>query len=219
MARSDEKICKVRVSELFMETESYHTGLMKASTFKVRIHRCMQKCDAQHEALALVTEECDSSLKLSDKTAYDEKEVARTCAVGHRQNTQPWFEEAVQNISFGAFTTVGGVGAMQRVAFESRRPLSSVPCALCHSLIPSHIFRIAKIAAVGRAHSAVHTRTSSRRFCLWSITSNMTNTTSIFLLTPSNRPSSMDFLSATLSTLLCTTPWMSCDKTRQRRTA
>ena len=35
------------------------------------------------------------------------KEVARTCAVGHRQNTQPWFEEAVQNISFGAFTTVG----------------------------------------------------------------------------------------------------------------
>tara|TARA_B100000683_G_scaffold274457_2_gene322638 strand:+ start:2362 stop:2919 length:558 start_codon:yes stop_codon:yes gene_type:complete len=163
MARSDEKICKVRVSELFMETESYHTGLMKASTFKVRIHRCMQKCDAQHEALALVTEECDSSLKLSDKTAYDEKEVARTCAAGHRQNTQPWFEEAVQNISFGVFTTVEGVGAMQRVAFESRRTLSSVPCALCHSLIPSHIFRIAKIAAVDRAHSAVHTRTSSQK--------------------------------------------------------
>ena len=40
MARSDEKIRKVRVSELFMEIESYRTGLMKASTFKVRVHHC-----------------------------------------------------------------------------------------------------------------------------------------------------------------------------------
>jgi len=40
MARLDEKIRKVRVSELFMEIESYRTGLMKASTFKVRVHHC-----------------------------------------------------------------------------------------------------------------------------------------------------------------------------------
>ena len=40
MARLDEKIRKVRVSELFMEIESYRTGLMKASTFKVCVHHC-----------------------------------------------------------------------------------------------------------------------------------------------------------------------------------
>ena len=39
MARSDEKIRKAKVTEIFMETETCRAGLMDASTFKVRVHR------------------------------------------------------------------------------------------------------------------------------------------------------------------------------------
>ena len=58
MARSDEKIRKVKVTELFMETETCRAGLLAASTFQVRVHRLTQNRDVQREALALVTEEC-----------------------------------------------------------------------------------------------------------------------------------------------------------------
>ena len=80
MARSDEKIRKVKVTELFMETETCRAGLLATSTFKVRVHRLKQNRDVQREALALVTEECGCSSQLSDETAYDENKVVRTRA-------------------------------------------------------------------------------------------------------------------------------------------
>ena len=84
MARSDEVIRKVKVTELFLETETCRAGLMGASTFKVRVHRLKQNLDVQREALALVNEECDSSSQLSDETAYD----VRTRSAERRQNPQ-----------------------------------------------------------------------------------------------------------------------------------
>jgi len=115
MARSDEKIRKARVTERFMETETCRAGLMDASTFKVRVHRLKQKVDVQREALALVTEECDSSSQLSDETAYDENEVVRTRAAERRQNPQLSFEQVVRKVSRGVITAAEGVGAMREV--------------------------------------------------------------------------------------------------------
>jgi len=109
MARSDEKIRKVKVTELFMETETYRAGLLDVSTFKVRVHRLKQNLDVQREALALVTEECDSSSQLSDETAYDEHEVVRTRAAERRQNPQLWFEQVVRKVSRGIITAAEGV--------------------------------------------------------------------------------------------------------------
>ena len=115
MARSDEKIRKVKVTELFMETETCRAGLMNASTFKVRVHRLKQNRDVQREALALVTEECDSSSQLSDETAYDENKLVRTRAAERRQNPQLWFEQVVRKVSRGVITAAEGVGAMREV--------------------------------------------------------------------------------------------------------
>jgi len=115
MARSDEKIRKVKVTELFMETETYRAGLLDVSTFKVRVHRLKQNLDVQREALALVTEECDSSSQLSDETAYDEHEVVRTRAAERRQNPQLWFEQVVRKVSRGIITAAEGVVAMREV--------------------------------------------------------------------------------------------------------
>jgi hypothetical protein len=115
MARSDEVIRKVKVTELFLETETCRAGLMGASTFKVRVHRLKQNLDVQREALALVNEECDSSSQLSDETAYDENEVVRTRSAERRQNPQLWFEQVVRKVSDGVITAAEGVGAMRGV--------------------------------------------------------------------------------------------------------
>ena len=115
MARSDEKIRKVKVTELFMETETCRAGLLAASTFKVRVHRLKQNRDVQREALALVTEECGSSSQLSDETAYDENKVARTRAAERRQNPQLLFEQVVREVSRSVITAAEGVGAMREV--------------------------------------------------------------------------------------------------------
>ena len=124
IARLDEKIRKVKVTELFVETETCRTALMDASTFKVRVHRCKQKLDMQREALALVTEECDSSSQLSDETAYDEDEVARTRAAERRQNPQPWFEQVVRKVSRGVITAAEGGGAMREVGVRVTQDFS-----------------------------------------------------------------------------------------------
>ena len=115
MARSDEVIRKVKVTELFLETETCRAGLVGASTFKVRVHRLKQNLDVQREALALVNEECDSSSQLSDETAYDENEVVRTRSAERRQNPQLWFEQVVRKVSDGVITAAEGVGAMRGV--------------------------------------------------------------------------------------------------------
>ena len=115
MARSDEKIRKVKVTELFMETETCRAGLLAASTFQVRVHRLKQNRDVQREALALVTEECGSSSQLSDETAYDENKVARTRAAERRQNPQLLFEQVVREVSRSVITAAEGVGAMREV--------------------------------------------------------------------------------------------------------
>ena len=115
MARSDEKIRKVKVTELFMETETCRAGLLAASTFKVRVHRLKQNRDVQREALALVTEECGSSSQLSDETAYDENKVVRTRAAERRQNPQLLFEQVVREVSRSVITAAEGVGAMREV--------------------------------------------------------------------------------------------------------
>ena len=131
MARSDEVIRKVKVTELFLETETCRAGLMGASTFKVRVHRLKQNLDVQREALALVNEECDSSSQLSDETAYDENEVVRTRSAERRQNPQLWFEQVVRKVSDGVITAAEGVGAMRGVDVRvTQNFVKSAMCAL-----------------------------------------------------------------------------------------
>ena len=100
---------------LFLATVSSVHGLPSQATF---LNRLRDDEGVKREACPVVREEVVTSMSDSGRskdTAYDVKQLARTCEDESRRNPQPLFDDLVRSYSLGELMAVQCVQCMVRI--------------------------------------------------------------------------------------------------------